>query len=59
MVICHVQNLEAISGLHMTVERDEHSNKRPFPRASYTLDLAVNMHPGPHNIFQATVKNSD
>ena len=52
-------NLEVINGLHMTLEGDEHSNKCPFPRASYTSDLAINMFPSPHNIFQVTLKNSD
>lgn len=59
MIVYCSPNLEAINHLHMTLEGNEHSNKRPFPRASYTLDLAVHMYPGSHNIFQATLKNAD
>jgi hypothetical protein len=58
MIYCP-QNWEAINGLHMTPERDEHSNKCPFPRDSYTSDLDVNTCPGLCNIFQVSLKISN
>jgi hypothetical protein len=53
-----MSNFEAIQALLVPLEVDEHENKRPCARPSYTSDLADIWRLGSPSIYTITLQNS-